>query len=132
MGIERLNPDTVYAPADNRYTQVVKASGDTHVHISGMVGLNLEGDLVSEDMREQTAQVLEMLSNALDAADADVADVVRIRILTTDAEEYLARCHELTVQWYSEHKPASTLHEVAGLALDEFKVEIEATAILEE
>lgn len=132
MGIERINPDTVYAPANDSYSQLVKASGDAQIHVSGMVGLTQEGELVSEDMREQTVQVLEMLSNALDAAGADVSDVVRIRILTTDAEEFLNRCHEPTVEWYGEHKPASTLHEVAGLALDELKVEIEATAVVTE
>lgn len=132
MGIERINPDTAYAPANDSYSQVVKATGDTHVHVSGMVGLTQAGDLVSEDMREQTTQALEMLSNTLEAAGAAVSDIVRIRILTTDAEEYVRSCHELTVNWYGEHKPASTLHEVAGLATDELKVEIEATAIVDE
>lgn len=56
MGIERINPDTAYAPANDSYSQVVKATGDTHVHVSGMVGLTQAGDLVSEDMREQTTR----------------------------------------------------------------------------
>lgn len=131
MGIERSNPDTVYGPPNDSYSQLVKASGDTQIHVSGMVGLTQDGELVSKDMREQTIQALEMLSNALEAAGADVSDLVRIRILTTDAEEFLTRCHEPTVEWYGEHKPASTLHEVAGLAFDELKVEIEATAIID-
>jgi enamine deaminase RidA (YjgF/YER057c/UK114 family) len=95
---------------------------------SGLYGVSA----VSDDMREQTAQVLEMLSKALEAGGADVSDVVRVRLLTTDAGEYLHRCHELTVDWYGEHKPASTLHEVAGLAADELEIEIEATAIVDE
>lgn len=131
MGIQRFNPETVYAPTNDRYSQVVKASGNTQIHVSGMVGQTREGELVSEDMREQTAQTLEMISNALDAASADVSDIVRVRILTTDVDEYLARCHELTVDWYGEDKPASTLEEVAGLATDKLKVEIEVTAITE-
>lgn len=132
MGIERINPDSVYAPPNDSYSQLVKASGDTQVHVSGMVGLSMEGEVVSDDMREQTRQVLEMLSNALESAGADVADVARIRILTTDAEEFLTRCHDLTTGWYGEHKPASTLHEVAGLALPELKIEIEATAFIDD
>lgn len=132
MGVERINPDNVYAPANDSYSQVVKASGNTHIHVSGMVGLTQEGELVSEDMREQTVQLLDMLSKTLEASGADVSDVVRIRILTTDAEEFITRCHEPVVGWYGEHKPASTLHEVAGLAQEELKVEIEATAIVDE
>lgn len=132
MGIERINPDSVYPPAHDAYSQAVKASGNTQIHVSGKVGLTLDGELVSEDMREQTAQALEMLSKTLEAAGADVSDVVRVRILTTDAEEYIDRCSDLTIDWYGEHKPASTLHEVAGLATDEYKVEIDATAVVDE
>lgn len=132
MGIERLNPDTVYTPAQESYSQVVKATGETQVHVSGTVGLDLDGELVSESMRTQTEQALKMLEQSLTAAEADISDIVRIRILTTDAEEYLHECHELTVGWYGEHQPASTLHEVAGLAANDLNVELEATAIIEE
>lgn len=131
MGIERIDPDGVYTPVDETYSQAVKASGDTHVHVSGMLGLDREGEVVSEDMREQTAQVLAVLSETLDAAGADVSDLVRIRLLTTDAEEYMDRCHELVAEWYGEHKPASTLHEVAGFSREEFGIEIEATALVD-
>lgn len=132
MGIERLNPDTVYTPAQESYSQVVTASGETQVHVSGTVGLDVDGELVSESMVDQTEQALEMLEQSLKAAGADISDVVRIRILTTDAEVYLHECHALTVGWYGEHQPASTLHEVAGLAAEELKVELEATAIIED
>lgn len=132
MGTERLNPDTVYTPPNESYSQAVKATGDTQVHVSGMVGLTRDGELVGPDMREQTEQALEMVTRTLDAAGADLSDVVRVRVLTTDADEYLDRCHELVVGWYGEQKPASTLHEVAGLAADVLKVEIEATALVEE
>lgn len=132
MGIERINPDTVYAPNNDAYSQVVTATGTTHVHVAGMVGLTRERDLVSEDMREQTAQALAMISNALEAAGADASDVVRVRVLTTDVEEYLERCSEVTVEWFGEHKPASTLEEVAGLAQEALKVEIEVTAVVDE
>lgn len=131
MGIERINPETVYAPANESYSQVVTATGDKQVHVSGIVGVDLDGEVVSDSMRAQTEQALDMLENSLEAGGADVSNLVRIRILTTDAEEYLRDCHELTVKWYDEHQPASTLHEVAGLATAELKVELEATAIID-
>lgn len=132
MGIQRLNPDSVYTPAQESYSQVVTATGDRQVHVSGTVGLDVNGELVGESMRAQTEQTLQMLEQSLKAADADLSDIVRIRILTTDAEEYLHECHELTVQWYAEDQPVSTLHEVSGLAAAELKVEIEATAITDD
>lgn len=132
MGIERINPDAVYAPPQGGFSQVVKASGDTHVHLSGMVGLDSEGEPVSEDMWGQTAQILENISNALDASGAAVSDVVRARILTTDAETYAYQCHELTLEWYGQHKPAQTLQEVPGFPQEPLKVEIEVTAVIAE
>lgn len=132
MGVERTNPDTVYAPPQGGFSQAVKARGETHIHLSGMVGLDRGGEPVSEDMREQTAQVLENISNALEEVGADVSDVVRARILTTDAEEYAFQCHDLTLDWYGEDKPAQTLQEVPSFAQDPLKVEIEATAVIDE
>lgn len=85
------------------------------------MGLDVDGELVSETMREQTEQAQKMLKQSLTAAGAEISDLVRLCILTTDAEEYLHECHELTVGWYGEHQPASTLHEVAGLAVEELK-----------
>lgn len=131
MGIERLNPDAVYTPVNESYSQVVRATGDTHVHVSGTVGLDLDGELVSESMQAQTEQALEMLEQSLAAAGAEVSDLVRIRIFTTDTEEYIRDCNELTVTWCGEHQPASTLLEVAGLAMEQLKVELEATAIID-
>lgn len=132
MAVDRFSPDSVYTPPNEAYAQAVRASGSTHVHVSGMVGLTPDGAVVSTDMREQATQAVEMLSRTLQAAGADVSDLVRIRILTTDVEECLDRCHEPIVGWYGEHQPASTLHEVAGLALDPLKIELEATAVVDE
>lgn len=132
MGIERFNPDTVYDPPWNAYSQVVKGSGDTHIHVSGIVGWDRDRETVSSDMRDQTAKVLENISNALDAAGGDVSNLVRTRILTTDAEEYRNRCHELTLEWYGDHKPVQTLQEVPALAREDLKVELEVTALLDE
>lgn len=130
MGVERINPESVYDPPQGGFSQVVKAHGDTHVHLSGMVGMDSKGEPVSTNMREQTAQILENISNALDAAGADVSDVVRARILTTDAETYAFQCHELTLDWYGKHKPAQTLQEVPSFAQEPLKVEIEVTAVV--
>ena len=128
--LQRINPDGAEPLGDN-YTQVVVASG-TQVHVSGTLPVDEDGNVVGDDMREQTEAVVEGLQTSLDAAGADVSDVARVRIFTRDADEYLSNCHSVLMDWYDGDKPASTMVEVAGLASDQALVEIDVTAVIDE
>lgn len=128
--IRRINPDGVEPLGDN-YTQVVVAEG-TQVHISGTLPVDEDGNVRGQgDMAAQTAAVVDNLETSLAAADATVEDIVRVRIFTLDSTAYLEDGHPVLLEWYDGTKPASTMCEVAGLASDQFLVEIDATAVLE-
>jgi len=128
--LRRINPEGVEPLGDN-YTQVVVASG-TQVHVSGTLPVDEDNAPIEGDMRAQTEAVVENLDASLEAAGADVSDVARVRIFTRDAEEYLENCHSVLLDWYDGDKPASTMCEVAGLASDDFLVEIDVTAVVDE
>jgi enamine deaminase RidA (YjgF/YER057c/UK114 family) len=84
---------------------------------------------VDPDPEAQAARSLEIITAALAEAGATPADVVRTRIYLTSAGDFdaVARAHGAV---FSEIRPANSTVVVAALLNPEWKVEIEADAIL--
>ena len=98
---------------------------------SGQVSINAEGRPVHlEDMGAQLTQALDNLEAVLRTAGAELSDVVRLNIYTTDLdrffEAYGAAAGRLAK---AGCQPASTILGVTRLAFSELLVEIEATAV---
>jgi enamine deaminase RidA (YjgF/YER057c/UK114 family) len=128
-----INPPTIATPRG--YTHVVTATGGKMVFISGQVAFNQKGELVGKgDLRAQTTQVYENLKNALAAADATTADVVKLNTYVVDFKAAdLAAIREVRGQYFPfEHMPASTLVGVQALAFDGLLIEVEAVALVKE
>jgi enamine deaminase RidA (YjgF/YER057c/UK114 family) len=92
-----------------------------------------DGDAITggADVYAQTKRALEKIGEALAAAGASFADVVRTRIFVTDIAQWEAvgRAHG---EVFSTIRPASSMLEVKGLIDARLLVEIEATAIIAE
>ena len=90
-----------------------------------------DGDVVSggADVYAQTRRVLEKIGEALAAAGASFADVVRTRIFVTDIAQWEAvgRAHG---EVFGEIRPATTMVQVSALINPQLLVEIEAMAII--
>lgn len=131
MGIERLNPEGVYLPPRDAYTQVVVAGGVTHqVEVAGMVAWDEDREVVGEgDVRAQTRLIMEHIGTALAAAGCGPEDVVRIMTFTLDIDGFRRDAHREVLEFFGEHRPASTLVEVSRLADPRFLVEIQVTAV---
>ncbi|MBV8693532.1 MAG: RidA family protein [Actinobacteria bacterium] len=82
-----------------------------------------------DDAEVQAARCLEIIVSALENAGARASDVVRTRMLLTDASdgEAVGRAHAAV---FGEHPPAATMVVVAALLDPRWKVEIEAEAVL--
>jgi enamine deaminase RidA (YjgF/YER057c/UK114 family) len=131
MPLERLNPDTIYPPYHNNYTQVVITTGTRQIHVAGMVSFDENSQLVGEgDMRAQTECVIGNVAKALQAAGASAADIARIQIFTLDVDRYLKEGHAEVLKFYGDARPASTLVGVTRLADPRFLVEIHVTAVV--
>ena len=128
-----INPSTIATPRG--YTHTVMATSGKMIWISGQVAFNVKGELVGKgDLRAQTTQVYENLKNALAAAGATTADVVKLNTYVVDFKpENLAAIREVRGQYFlSENMPASTLVGVQALAFEGLLIEIEAVAIVKE
>ena len=90
-----------------------------------------DGDTVTggSDVYAQTKRVLAKIGEALAAAGATYADVVRTRMFVTDIAQWEAvgRAHG---EIFGDIRPATSMVEVKALIDARLLVEIEATAII--
>ncbi|WP_301402302.1 RidA family protein [Staphylococcus haemolyticus] len=93
------------------------------VFTAGQIPLDTEGNIVSDDVKEQTKQVLDNLSVVLEEAGSDLNSVVKATIFISDMNEF-QQINEVYGSYFSEHQPARSCVEVARLPKD-VKVEIE-------
>ncbi len=93
------------------------------VYTSGQIPLNLEEEIVSDDVKEQTKQVLENLFVVLKEAGSDLDNVVKTTIFISDMNNF-QYINEVYGSYFDKHQPARSCVEVARLPKD-VKVEIE-------
>ncbi|ACV47068.1 MULTISPECIES: Rid family detoxifying hydrolase [Halomicrobium] len=97
------------------------------IYVSGQGPVDPEsGEIVSEDIKEQTAQTLENLETILEAADASLDDVLKTNVYVTNMDNYDA-VNEVYAEYMSEPYPARAAMEVSRLPID-IGVEIELVA----
>ena len=109
------------------YSQAVKA-GNT-LYLSGQIGMiPATGELVSADVKEQTAQALNNLKAVLAAAGATPANVVKTTVFLTDMADFQA-VNAVYAETFSSDAPARSCVAVAALPKGA-RVEVEAVAVL--
>jgi len=125
--LERINPDGLSTP--QTYTHIVKAGN--LLFISGQVGAKADGTIAGTGMAEQLEQVLQNLQTALRSQGATLGHIAKITIFTTSIAEFRAPdAAAVRAKFFGDNKPASTLVQIAQLASPDYKVEIEAIAVL--
>lgn len=132
MTIERINPDDVYPPFNDAYTQVVIGTGTRQIHIAGTLAADKDRNLIGVgDQQAQARAIMDVIGASLAAAGATAADVVRINIFTVDMAGYLQGANREVAAFFGDTKPASTLVEVSKLAGPDLLLEIQATAVVD-
>lgn len=97
-----------------------------HVHVSGTTGFDYATMTISDDVVEQARQCLRTIGAALAEAGCGLKDVVRVRYLLPDREDF-EPCWPVLRAAFGEIRPAATMM-VCGLADPRMKIEIEAYA----
>jgi enamine deaminase RidA (YjgF/YER057c/UK114 family) len=104
----------------------VPAGFDT-IHVGGQNGVGLDGQLVGPGMAEQAAQAMANLRACLEAAGAQLTDVVEWRVLCVQGASLREGFAAFAVWPREAAPPAITVAVVAGFALPGAAVEIAAT-----
>ena len=128
-----VNPNNLFPSLPHGFSQVVIASGKM-VFISGQTAWDARKNIVGGDsVLEQARQAFRNLKIAMEAAGGTLKDIVALRIYFVDyqAESGTAVGTALREFFSTENPPTSTWIGVSALAVPEFLIEIEATAVLE-
>ena len=134
MPKEYINPNSLFPSLPHGFSQVVIASGRKMVFISGQTAWDARKNIVGGDsVLEQARQAFRNLEKAIEGAGGTLRDIVALRIYVVDyqAESATAVGTALREFFPSQNPPASTWIGVSALAVPEFLIEIEATAVLD-
>ena len=107
------------------YSQAIKVGN--MIFTSGQIALTPNGEFLDSDIKTQTKQVCENLKAVLNAAGADISNVVKTTIFLADMNDFGA-VNEVYGNYFS-HKPARSTVAVKELPKGA-KVEIECIAVI--
>ncbi|KAL5577763.1 hypothetical protein UlMin_019462 [Ulmus minor] len=109
------------------YSQAIKANN--FLYVSGVLGLIPEtGKFVSDNVEDQTEQVLKNMGEILKAGGASYSSVVKTTIMLADLKDF-KKVNEIYAKHFPAPAPARSTYQVAALPLDA-KIEIECIAAL--
>ena len=121
-------------PRPKGYSNGISAKGRM-IFTAGVVGWDETECFREYSLQGQFAQALRNILAILAQDGAGPEHVVRMTCYVTDRHEYLSSCDEIGAAWrevMGANYPAMALVEVNGLVESAAKVEIEATAVVEE
>ncbi|MDB5089545.1 MAG: reactive intermediate/imine deaminase [Mucilaginibacter sp.] len=119
--------NTTNAPAPiGPYNQAVAAGN--FIFLSGQIALNPDnGQLVTDDIKAETKQVMENIKAILAEAGIDFSNIVKTSIFLTDMQNF-AQVNEVYGTYFKDDFPARETVQVAGLPKG-VNVEITVTAV---
>ena len=123
--------ETVHTPLAPKpigpYVQAVKAGG-TMIFTSGQIALDpVTGQIVGQDVKEQTRQVLENLNAILVAGGSGLHKIIKTTVYLKNMNDFSAM-NEIYAEYLSHHAPARSTVEVSRLPKDAL-VEIDCIAL---
>lgn len=118
---------TSEAPAPiGPYNQAI-LSGDT-LYVSGQIAIDVaSGELLTDNITQETHQVMKNLEAILSAAEMSFTNVVKCSIFIRDMGEFTT-INEAYGQYFTEEPPARETVEVSGLPKN-VNVEISCIAV---
>ncbi|MEM9501994.1 MAG: RidA family protein [Pseudomonadota bacterium] len=97
--------------------------------VAGTGPIEPDGTTTSGGAAEQASRCCELIVAAIEELGGSARDVVRTRMLLTDFDDQDA-VGAVHARYFGEAKPAATMAGVAWLCRAEWKVEIEAEAVI--
>ena len=134
MSKEYVNPDSLFPSVQHGFSQVIVASGRKIAFISGQTAWDVRKKIVGgNSLLEQARQALRNIQAAIEATGGTLKDIVSLRIYIVNYQPENAEAISIVLREFfsSTNPPATTWIGVSALAVPEFLIEIEATAVLD-
>jgi 2-iminobutanoate/2-iminopropanoate deaminase len=113
----------------SHYTDAVRVEGPL-LFLSGIVPVDEDGRLVGgNDVVAQARQVFANMGAVLEAAGATFADVAKVTLFLTEIADR-PLINPVREEVFGPTRPASTLVEVAALAVPGARIEVEAVVVV--
>jgi enamine deaminase RidA (YjgF/YER057c/UK114 family) len=127
MSLTHLNPSGLHTnPA---FSQGVRIDGGNLVGVGGQNGTDSIGDVVSNDLSEQTTQAFRNVLAVLAEAGADQSHVARLNIYLQAGGDVTAG-YQAAAEVWGQHPTAITVLQVSAFARPDVLVEIDALAVV--
>ncbi|PHO09422.1 MULTISPECIES: Rid family detoxifying hydrolase [Malaciobacter] len=94
------------------YSQAIKANG--LIYTSGQIPLKANGELVENDIKKQTRQVLENIRMLLEDCQSSMDKVIKVSIYLENMEDF-GIVNVLYAEAFGEHKPVRSTIAVKTL-----------------
>ena len=134
MNRQSLHPAGLFPSADFGFAQAVSVEGKKLIFCAGQTAWDKDTNIVGAgDLGQQMAKSLENIGIALQEAGADLKDVCRLTIYVVDYNPEMLEtiAAELGKVFDRNNLPANSLIGIQALALPDFLVELEATAVID-
>ena len=127
MGVTRREEVTVPSlrPPLGHYAQAVRFGN--LLFVTGCTGVTADGQVVADDVVEQTRQVFRNLQAILAAVGASFSDVLKVTTYLTDVSD-APLINPVRQEVFGRTRPASTLVEISALAVAGARIEIDLVA----
>lgn len=134
MSKKSHQPADMWPSAQYGFAQVVTTEAKKLVFCAGQTAWDKECNLVGgDDLGQQMAMCLKNIGSALAEAGATYKDVCRLTIYVVNFDPSMNETisNEINKVFDKDHLPANTLLGIQALAMPEFLVEMEATAVID-
>ena len=134
MPRQSFQPADLFPSADYGFAQVVAAEGKKLIFCAGQTAWDKDNNIIGgDDLGKQMEKTIENIAIALAEVGATLNDVCRLTIYIVDYNPgKLETIGTVLAKYFDRDQlPANTLLGIQALALPEFLVEMEATAVID-
>ncbi len=96
------------------YSQAIRANG--FIYTSAQIPLTSNGQMVENDIKKQTRQVLENLKILLEDAQSNMSSVIKVNVFLSNMDDF-GVVNVLFAEAFADHKPARTTIEAKDLPM---------------
>ena len=94
------------------YSQAIKTNG--LLYTSGQIALTPSGELIENDIKKQTRQVLSNLKAILDESKSSIEDVIKVSIFLDNMDNF-GIVNVIYAEFFGDHKPVRSTVAVKTL-----------------